>query len=352
MRAAAGTAGALAGLLAVLGLSAVPADAHVTGPQLISHFGGFSVPAPGVRYSLLSTGSAPYATVSVSGNHTFEIFGHAGEHFIKITNQGVFLNRNSPSVEYLVNDPSKPIADFPAVVTTTVSWEQVSTQTTYNYYERRAEWPHTGQPAEAQALDQTAVVFRGTIPASYDGTDLAIDVYVTWIPSPFNIEIPLLFIPIVVVLVLWVEPTAKRHVAEVAAGTAAGAWAGVAIGVGVTALTLASPPTGSGSGLARLAPAAILPGLAAVAAAAAPRVRAGNRRAYAWVALFGLFLLAFGAVRLDLLTASASGLATWLHQAELVAGILIAAAGGLLLFLTRPARSAPRRAPGGTGPPR
>ena len=37
--------------------AALPAQAHTTGPQLVSHFDGFSPASPGVEYTILSTGS-------------------------------------------------------------------------------------------------------------------------------------------------------------------------------------------------------------------------------------------------------------------------------------------------------
>jgi hypothetical protein len=342
------------GFIGLLGLNAVPAQAHITGPQLISHFDSFSPPAPGVSFSLLSTGSAPYASVSVSGNHTFVIDGYQGTPFIRITDQGVELNRNSPSVEYMVNSPSKPLPAF-GPPNLTPSWYQVSTQTTYHYYERRAEWPHTGQPVEAQLLGKTATVFRTAIPASYDGITTAINIHVTWVPAPFNLEVPLLFVPIVVVLLLWVEPRAKSYVHQIATGTALAVAVGAALDAARTILALNAPAggdTGAGT-LARLAPASVLPGLVLLVALALPRVRAGRRSAYGWVALFGLYLLTFGLLRTDLVTSSASGLVTWLHRGEVVTGLLVTCGAGLLLFLTSPTRQPdrPRRGTGkGRGP--
>src|SRR5438270_7463956 len=68
----------------LLATPASPAEAHTTGPQLVSHFDGFAPPSPGVEYSILSTGSAPYVTVAVGGSHVLEIFGLEGEPFIRI----------------------------------------------------------------------------------------------------------------------------------------------------------------------------------------------------------------------------------------------------------------------------
>lgn len=321
------------GLLAVAFLlaGAAPASAHTTGPQLISSFDRFSPPISGVSYSILSTGSAPYITVQVTGQHTFEIFGLQGEPFIRITAGGVELNRNSPS-DYLVTDPSKKPA-LPPLVNPTARWEHVADQPVYHYYETRAEWPHVGQPQEARALGQTATVYRFTIPAAYDGTPEAIVGHVTWIPAPINLEVPLLFVPIGVVLLLWIEPKAKPHTGAIAAGTALVALLGVAADAARSALTFSSQ-----TGNLRAAPLATLPGLVLVAAVAVPRLRRGQRAAFACVLVFGLYLVTFGLVRLDLLTTTPSGAMLWLHRAELVLGALTTAGGGLLVFLTSPVR--------------
>ena len=186
---------------ALVGAGALPAQAHTTGPQLISHADGIVPPGPGVHYSLLSTGSAPYVTVSLSGSHTFEIRGLVGEPFIRLTPAGVDLNRDSPSL-YLTRDPSKKPASLPATVSQTPSWERVGDQPTYHYYETRAEWPHTGQPDEARRLGRTSVVYRFSIPAVYDGQPAAIEGHVTWIPAPINLELPLLLVPLLVVALL------------------------------------------------------------------------------------------------------------------------------------------------------
>ncbi|HLJ08245.1 MAG TPA: hypothetical protein VKX24_06880, partial [Acidimicrobiia bacterium] len=109
-----------------------------------------------------------------------------------------------------------------------------------------------------------------------------------------------------------------------------------------TLILLTSPSRLGGGGVA---PLAVVPGLVLLVAFGVPGVRAGQRPAYTWVALFGLYLVIFGLVRNDLFTPSTSALAGWLHHAELAAGMLIAAGGGLLLFLTSPIRRAPQRRP-------
>lgn len=343
---------AAAWLVTFLALSAVPAQAHITGPQLISYFDGFSsatgspIKLPGVGLSILSTGSAPYVTISLSGAHAFEMLGHANEPFFRLDDQGAQINRESPSVTFFVNDPSKPIAAFPHTVTTTAVWEQVATQPVYHYYERRAEWPFVGQPDEAKLLGKTATVYRFSIEARYDGSPVLIDGHVNWIPAPFNLEIPLLFVPVIVVILLWVEPRAKGFVRPIATATAALTVAGAAIDAARTLILLTASPASGGRGWA---PLAVVPGIVLLVVIAAPRVRSGQRSAYTWVALFGLYLVTFGLVRIDLFTPSTSAGAGWLHHAELVVGVLVAAGGGLLLFLTSPVRKAPQRRPAGGG---
>ncbi|HKN49864.1 MAG TPA: hypothetical protein VJ010_06515 [Actinomycetota bacterium] len=312
---------------------ALPAQAHTTGPQLISHIDGIAPAAPGVDYSLLSTGSAPYVTVSLRGAHTFEIRGLQGEPFIQITQDGVSVNRDSPS-RYLTRDPSKKPA-IPPTVSQTPAWEKVADQPLYHYYETRAEWPHVGQPDEARRLGRTATVYRFSIPAVFDGHPAAIEGHVTWIPAPINLEIPLLFVPLVVVGLLWLEPKAKPHAAKIARGVTALALIAAAVEAARILVDLRSGT----AGVAGLAPLAVLPGLVLVTTVALPRLLRAERRAYTWVLLFGLYLLVFGLLR-TVAPASSLTLGTWLRRAEMLAGFGVSAGAGLLLFLSSPIRIA------------
>jgi hypothetical protein len=321
------------GLLVWLTAGASPAEAHTVGPQLLSRFDAISPPAPGVSYQILSTGAAPYVTVAVSGNHTFQIFGWLGEPFIKIGPDGVQINRNSPSVEFMITDPTKVLA-LPAVTTQQPRWETVSTGTVYHYYERRAEWPHIGQPEEAQAIGRKAIVYRFRIPASYDGRPAAILGHVTWVPSPINFEIPLLFLPIIVVILLWIEPKARSYFGKIVPAAAVVTIIGTILGGAQSLLARQS----YGHGLVGLAPIAVLPGLLAVAVVAVPRLLAGDRRAYAWVMITGVYLIIFGLIRVDLSTTSMPALVTIARRAQVLDGVAVACSAGLLLFLTSPVR--------------
>ncbi len=323
---------AIAAVLTVGG--ALPAEAHTTGPQLISHIDGIAPAAPGVDYSLLSTGSAPYVTVSLRGAHTLEIRGLQGEPFIQITQDGVSVNRDSPSL-YLTRDPSKKPA-IPATVSQTPTWEKVADQPLYHYYETRAEWPHIGQPDEARRLGRTATVYRFSIPAVFDGHATAIEGHVTWIPAPINLEIPLLFVPLVVVGLLWLEPKAKPHAAKIARSVTMLALAGAAVEAARVLMDLRSAAEGG----AALAPLAVFPGLVLVTTVALPRLLRADRRAYAWVLFFGIYLLVFGLLRTVAPDSLLPALGTWLRRAEILAGFGVSAGAGLLLFLSSPVRIA------------
>lgn len=332
-------------LLVWLTVGASPAEAHTVGPQLLSRFDAISPPAPGVSYQILSTGAAPYVTVAVSGDHTFQIFGLLGEPFIRIGPDGVQVNRSSPSVEFMITDPTR-VLTLPAAATQQPRWETVSTDTLYHYYERRAEWPHIGQPKEAQALGRRAIVYRFRIPASYDGRPVAIVGHVTWVPSPINFEIPLLFVPIIVVILLWIEPKARSYFGKLVPASAAVTVAGTILGAGQSLLALQS----SGHGLAGLAPIAVLPGLVLVAVVGVPRLLGGDRRAYAWVMIAGLYLIVFGLIRVDLSATPMPTIVTWMRRAQVVDGVLVACSAGLLTFLTSPIRPAgPRQQATGAG---
>ncbi len=319
----------------LIAVAAPPAEAHTTGPQLVSHFDRISPESPGVEYSILSTGSAPYVTVAVHGPHVFEILGLQGEPFIRIGSDGVSLNHNSPSL-YLTKDPSKKPASLPAVVNKTPSWDHVSDQPVSHYYETRAEWPHVGQPEEARRLGRTATVFRFSIPASYDGRPAVVEGHVTWIPAPLNLEIPLLLVPLVVVALLWLEPKAKPFLRQIARGATAAALAGVALEGTRIVLDLRT------AGASGPAPLAVLPGLALVMVVALPRLLRSDRRAYAWVTAFGIYLLVFGYLRPVLLASAWPALGSWLRRAEAADGILVAAGAAMLLFLSSPTRQATR----------
>jgi len=326
---------AIAALLTAAG--AQPGEAHTTGPQLISHFDGVSPAGPGVDYSILSTGSAPYVTVALHGAHTFEIRGLQGEPFIRITAGGVSVNKDSPSL-YLTRDPSKKPAGPPATVDQQPAWQQVADQPAYHYYETRAEWPHTGQPDEARRLGRTATVYRFSIPAVYDGQPAAIEGHVTWVPAPLNLEIPLLFVPLVVVALLWVEPKAKPYTPRIARGLAVATLAAT----GVEAARVLLDVRSGAEGLAAIAPLAVLPGLALLVAIAVPRLLRTDRRSYTWVLLFGMYLLVFGLLRQVAPTAPLPTLGTWLRRGEIAAGFVVAAGAGLLLFLSSPMRKVAR----------
>jgi hypothetical protein len=326
---------AIAAVLA--GAGALPAEAHTTGPQLISHVDGIAPPASGVDYSILSTGSAPYVTVSLQGSHSFEIRGLQGEPFIQITPDGVAVNKDSPSL-YLTRDPSKKPATS-ASVSQTPTWQKVADQPLYHYYETRAEWPHTGQPDEARRLGRAATVYRFSIPAVFDGRPAAIQGHVTWVPAPLNLEIPLLFVPLVVVALLWLEPKAKPYVAKIARGVTVTALIAAAVEAARVVLDLRSGAAGVG-----VAPLAVLPGLVLVVAVALPRLLQRDRRAYAWVLLFGLYLLVFGLLRQVAPGSPLPALGTWLRRAEILAGFGVSAGSGLLLFLSSPMRKASRPA--------
>lgn len=317
---------------------AAPAQAHTVGPQLITQFDQISPADPWVSYQILSTGGAPYVTVSVAGNHTFEIFGWLGEPFIRISSAGVQVNENSPSVEFMIDDPTRAVA-LPPVDTAPTRWQTVSSGSVFHYYERRAEWPHLGQPREAQALGHKTVVYRFSLPASCDATPCAIVGHVTWVPAPINLEIPLLFVPIAVVLLLWLEPKAKPYIRQIAPLTAGLVGIGALIAGARTVLALHS----AGSGLAGLAPLSVLPGLAVVPLLVWPSLLGGDRRAYAWTLLAGVYLIVFGIIRVDLASTSQPTLVTWLRRGEILDGILTACSAGLLLFLTSPVRLAPSR---------
>jgi hypothetical protein len=323
---------------ALTGGGAPPAEAHTTGPQLVSHVDGIAPPAPGVDYSMLSTGSAPYVTVSLLGAHTFEIRGLQGEPFIQITPEGVSVNKDSPSL-YLTRDPSKKPALSPTV-SQAPTWEKVADQPLYHYYETRAEWPHTGQPEEARRIGRTATVYRFSIPAVVDGRAAAINGHVTWTPAPLNLEIPLLFVPLVVVALLWLEPKAKPHVARIAGGVTVVALIAVVVEAARILLDLQSGAQGG----AAIAPLAVLPGLVLVTSVALPRLLRADRRAYAWVLLFGLYLLVFGLLRAVPPGSPLPALGTWLRRAEILAGVGVSAGAGLLLFLSSPMRKASRPA--------
>lgn len=330
-------------MVAWLAAAAAPAQAHTTGPQLVSSIEGTAPPTPGVGIKILSTGSAPYVTISVAGGHTFEVFGLQGEHFLRVAPDGVSLNGKSPSL-YLTSDPSKKPATLPATVDPVPDWQHVADQPTYSYYETRAEWPHTGQPEEARALGRQAIVYRFAIPAAYDGTTVQIEGHVTWIPAPLNLEIPLLFVPIFVVGMLWIEPKARPHLRSIARGVAVV----TALAAATDGVRMLAALRAGGGGVSGLAPLAVLPGLVLLSATALPRLRRAERSAFLAVAVLGLYLAIFALLRVPV-PASSAGLATWLRRLELLEGTVLVLGAGLLLFLSSPMRQSPRRErPAGT----
>jgi len=119
--------------------------------------------------------------------------------------------------------------------------------------------PHTGQPDEARRLGRTATVYRFSIPAVFDGHAAAIEGHVTWIPAPINLEIPLLFVPLVVVDCCGWSPsqTLRGEDRQERDGAGTGRRA-------VEAARILVDVRSGAEGGAALAPLAVLPGLVLV----------------------------------------------------------------------------------------
>jgi hypothetical protein len=154
-------------------------------------------------------------------------------------------------------------------------------------------------------------------------------------------------VPLVVVGLLWLEPKAKPHAARIARGVTALALAGVAVEAARILVDLRSGAEGG----AGIAPLAVVPGLVLVTMVALPRLLRADRRAYAWVLIFGLYLLVFGLLRTVAPDSPLPAFGTWLRRAEILAGFGVSAGAGLLLFLSSPIRIArpPPRTYGSTG---
>jgi hypothetical protein len=323
--------GALALLLAV----AAPAGAHTTGPQFPSIFDSISPPAPGVQVTLRPTESAPYLTIRVRGTHTVEVLGLEGEPFARIGAEGAFVNQRSPSL-YLTEDSEKRPPRRRDQGLGAPDWKRVSPEPVFNYFDPRAEWPHSQPPEDVRRLGERVTVFRWEIPALYDGQPIVLKGHVDWVPGPLNVEMFLLPIPLVFVALWWLEPRIKRF-----AGPLGRALAPVMVAaLAVEGVWLLLEVTSAGHALSRAAPLALVPGLVMAGIAARLLWRA-DRRGYRAALAFGAYLLVFGLLRTGLSPGGPEA-AEWLRRIEVALGSLVLLGGVVLVFLTRGPRPQPR----------
>jgi hypothetical protein len=200
----------------MLAASALPAQAHVLGPQYVAVFDSISPPAAGVVVSVAQTGSAPELSITVGGSDTLELLGAAGEPFAEIGPKGVSVNQRSPTWYRIRHLGVKPLK-IPAGVGASLmpKWiagpqDQDSELPKMVYLEPRAEWPGARPPAAVQRAGKPATIFHWSIPGNYQGHLIRILGHVDWKPAPFDPEIVIFGGFAAVLGLYWMWGTRKR----------------------------------------------------------------------------------------------------------------------------------------------
>jgi hypothetical protein len=319
---------ALVILLVIVGL-ATPAHAHTAGPEFVSVFESISPPAPGIRVSLRSTGSAPQLTIEGHRSHTFEVSGIEGEPFALINSDGAFVNELSSSA-YLVREPgSAPRRTDETAAAKQPRWKLVSRESTFQYYEPRAEWPHTGPPPDVERIGRRATILRWEIPSRYDGHRTAIEGRVDWVPQGLNFEVFLLAGALVLLAFWWMETRVARWAGPIRRGLALM----VSLLLGFEVIRLSWEAF---SGVSSWASLAALPALVLVALSV-PLIWRSDRRGFGVAVVFGGYVALVGLAELSGMSLYSP---TWIAWVQSLLGLIIGIGGGLMLFVTRPRPSA------------
>jgi hypothetical protein len=314
---------ALVVLLVIVGL-ATPAHAHTAGPEFVSVFETISPPAPGIRVSLRSTGSAPQLTIEGHRSHTFEVSGLEGEPLALINSDGAFVNELSSSA-YLVREPgSAPRRTEDSAGAQQLRWKLVSRELIFQYHEPRAEWPHTGPPPDVERVGRRATILRWEIPSRYDGNRVAIKGRVDWTPQGLNFEVFLFAGALVMLVFWWMEPRIGHWVQPIRRGLAVVVFALFAL----ETIRVTADAFSEGGSWASLA---VLPALLLVAFSI-PLIWRGDRRGYGVAVVFGGYAALVGLAELSGLRLYTT---TWIAWVQSALGLLAGIGGGLMIFVTR-----------------
>jgi hypothetical protein len=313
-------AGVMAGLLMAM---AARAEAHVLGPQFISLLDGVTPRFP-IKVQLTPTQSAPILSTAVLGTGTLTIIGEQQEPFVRITPDGAFVNRRSPTL-YAIGNPNKnPPRSVGADLKP--SWSKVSDKPHYQYPERRAEWPHTGPPQDVLRIGRRTTLINWAIPATYDGTPLEIEGHVDWIPRPLDLEIPMVLLAVLGWFVWRLISARTGQVDPLVRGIVLATLAGLVV---EGALVAGEILRRGDAGMGRFAPLLAFPALLLVGS----RVRSVWRSEQAGVVVstvFAAYLLTLSIVRFGVGTGTSFALRLGLAT-EMLLGVGLATVGFIYL---------------------
>jgi len=263
-------------------------------------------------------------------NEEVIVLGYAGEPYLRLGPDGVFVNRRSPAtfLNRVRIAPAAPPAD--ADPTAPPAWRRIGDGDTVAWYDHRAHWMAASDPPAVKAApDQRHVVIpRWQVPLRAGGQQLEVTGEVRWIPGPS----PWPWLAVAVGCLLLVVVAARSRPPMLLAGLVGllvlvdlihtvGIWAGSTASVATKAA--ASLPSVVGWALGGLAVRRL--------------VGSDPARGHVFVLVAAVLLLLVGGLS-DLDSLSASQLAVALPSPltrSVVAGTL-GLAGGLMLLTLRP----------------
>ena len=306
-------------------LAAAPASADPATPTNYRSHVVF-VEGPGVMEVEIVGGDA-FVRLTAEPGVTLEVLGYEGEEYIRFDPDGtVNVNQRSPS-KYL-NDDRYANVELPAEADAEAvpRWEAVSADGTYSWHDHRTHWMSPTPPASVGQSDgtQTVQIFDWTLPLRVNAEAGAIVGTLTWIPSTTALP--------------WFALTVATLVAVAAVSIRMGARsrAVLLLGLAVAALIAglaaiaAQPPEGRIFGVDVLGP----PVIVVVGILALVQAKQSGRAATQVVLIGSVGLAAWGVMRVGVLTHPI--LPTVLPYAldRLITAVVLGGAIGLIAGIT------------------
>ena len=181
-RALAVVAGALAGLLLVVG-GAGPASAHnvsgVSSTNYLTTLDGLAPATPGITVRVVEKGSR--IEVTNTNDADVVVLGYEDEPYLRIGPDGVFENRRSPATFLNQDREGSDSGGENADPDAEPDWRQISSGQTARWHDHRIHW----MGADVDRPDERLVVEdEWVIPLDYQGERLEITGQLLWIPGP------------------------------------------------------------------------------------------------------------------------------------------------------------------------
>jgi hypothetical protein len=172
----------VAGALALA--AAAAAHPPIRGIGYVSRVEGITPPVPGLDARV--RGRDDRLRVSNSTSSTIVIEGYAGEPYVRIGPNGVFINERSPATFLnVVRDPTQAFVPRSADAEAPPRWRKVAVGTSYEWHDHRIHWTGAKPPAAVQrAPDEQHTIRFWKVPARVDGKPFAIIGVLDYLPPP------------------------------------------------------------------------------------------------------------------------------------------------------------------------